>query len=86
MSKTSYFYPINIFIVYQVMWSLKTPFDEYRLGKWELNYSFRPGTLRADTKFDYNGQVMAVNVNGVTDLKNHDIDAGITISTPFRGT
>ena len=67
------------------MWSVKTPFDEYRIGKWELNYNFRPGTLRADTKFDYNGQVMGVNLNGATDLPNHMIDGSITINTPFRG-
>ena len=69
-----------------MMWSVTTPFDEYHIGKWELNYSFRPGTLRADSKFDYNGKVMAVNVNGRTDLQNHMIDGTINVNTPFRGT
>ena len=75
-----------LYFRYQAMWSVKTPFDEYRIGKWELNYSFRPGTLRADTKFDYNGKVMAVNLNGATDLPNHMVDGSITVNTPFRGT
>ncbi len=76
---------IEFFLV-QVIWSLKTPFREFSQGVWELNYSARQNQLRADTKVDFNGQVMAVNVNGKADLDQHMLEGALTINTPFSGT
>ena len=73
-------------IFLKVMWSVTTPFDEYRIGKWELNYSLRQDMLRADTKFDYNGKVTAVNFNGKADFPRLSaVDVTVNVNTPFRG-
>ena len=64
-----------------------SPFREFRVGSWEMNYNFRPGHLTADTKVNYNEQIISVDLNQQYKIGNNQrmIDGSLTVDTPFRG-